>query len=498
RFRRALWTMELGHRYHQRQHLRSPLGTPPGFVFRDDDVQPIVRAAQLPSGLQADVKDYIKNRPSGDQHSLHAWDLAHFLSQSHLQYLYTRFLSPTYNPNSRLTLATDTTHPEWKISAEVIQHQQSDNLELTKANEGISATILEHIREYSTAVDNLWTGSIFEKGEKRTRRWSVITACISKQLRCKPAVTPKDLPGIEEQLQQLKGQDSDTAMDESAEPCVPKDPEDQDERGVDDDLDNLGDSDETDDDEEDSEDSSVQASEKETPAARIRALLAIAKMLVQSDSVTTDVDIAWVRRSSFRRTQFTDKECQAVVDIVNAFRAYVPSVRDLNGSPLTNTEDVTRVAGNKQAIFAQFFDLAEIDRFCRAHGLQFNMRISFADELTIRLTGKVIAHNEDGRSGYPVTSAYEQRKKDRKGRTGDQKWSHEWLTIQDDYEDYQQALAYVQVQLDSAETRKKNEESILKALRKQLKRTQMTQTMARQGSDYERLKDARLQTRAER
>ncbi|KAF9271174.1 hypothetical protein BGZ68_004119, partial [Mortierella alpina] len=206
----------------------------------------------------------------------------------------------------------------------VIQHQ-SDNLELTKANEGISATILEHIREY---VNNLWTGSIFEKvmnyafllllrlklaperekkhkervraaaqrkaeaikqkqartslstgrwnrrltdlcddlsdilcmpeGEKRTRRWSVITACISKLLRCKPAATPKDLPGIEEQLQQLKEQDSDTATDESAEPCVPKDPEDEEERGVDDDLDNLGDDDETDEDVEDSEDSSLQ------------------------------------------------------------------------------------------------------------------------------------------------------------------------------------------------------------------------------------------------
>lgn len=121
------------------------------------------------------------------------------------------------------------------------------------------------------------------------------------------------------------------------------------------------------------------------------------------------------------------------------------------------------------------------------------------DEFTIQLTGKVIAHGrQDGRTGYPVQSAYEQRKKDRKGWTADHKWKREWWTIKDEHEDYEQALAYVQAQEDSAEERKKNEESVMRALRKKHKGTQMAQTQARHGNEYTCLKEARLATRAER
>ncbi|KAF9949899.1 hypothetical protein BGZ70_001592 [Mortierella alpina] len=604
--------------------LRSVL--PPGFVFRDKEVQPIVRAAWLPNGLQADMKHYSTNRPGEEPHEQHAWDLANFLSQGHLQYLYTRFLSPSYNPSTARTAAADNTHPEWRKSAAIIQGQQSDSLD-RKANDGLSFTILEHIREYATAVDNLRTGSIFDKllqyaillllrlklapererrykerlkaaaakkeeriktkqgrtglsssrwnrrliklcddlsdvlsmpeGEKHTRRWTVVMGCINKLVRCKPAATPKDLPNIERQLEQLMEQDPDNPVQVEVEQGPPVAPEDQDDRGPRDDLDDLGDDDDedADDEEKDSEDSNEEGMSK------------------MSNSVTTDVDIAWVRRSSFRRQEFTDKECQAVADIVNAFRPYVPKreqdaegsttnkpfphivlrapfvliansllraagyhdfvrrmmpqiapsslhalhlgavglyevlcaesewhfdVRDINGDPLTTGDDVTKVAGNKQAIFSQFFNLAEIDRLCRAHGLQFNMRIVFVDELTVHLTGKVIAHGQDGRKGYPIQSAYEQRKKDRKGWTTDHKWRQEWLTIQEDYEGYEQALAYVKAQESNAEERKKNEESVLRALRKKHKTTQMAQTLARHGDDYARLKEARLATRAER
>ncbi|CAO3565153.1 unnamed protein product [Mortierella alpina] len=607
--------------------LRSVL--PPGFVFRDKEVQPIVPAARLPNGLQADIKHYSKHRPGNEQHELHAWDLANFLSQDHLQYLYARFLSPSFDPSTARAAATDTTHPEWRISAAVIQSQQGDSLDW-KAHESLSFTILEHIREYATAVDNLWTGSIFEKvmqyafllllrlklaperekrhkervqaaaqrkqesikekqatsrlangrwnrrllklcddlsdvlsmpeGEKRTRRWTVVMGCINKLLRCKPAATPKDLPNIERQLEQLIEQDLDSPVQGEVEQAPPADCEDQDDRGIQGDLDDLGDGDEG--------EANEEQAGKESSAATIRALLAITTMLVRSSSVTKDVDVSWVRRSSFRRNDFTEKECKAVAEIVNAFRPYIPKrqqdedgatttkpfphivlrapfvliansllraagyhefvrrmmpqiapsslhalhlgavgiyevlcaesarhfdVRDTNGDALTNQNDVTKVTGNKQAIFAQFFNWP---RLIDSAGLMDCS--STCDELTVHLTGKVIAHGQDGRKGYPVQSAYEQRKKDRKGWTADRKWKQEWLTIQDEYEGYEQALAYVKAQESRAEERKKNEESVLRALRKKHQAAQTAQTLARHGDDYARLKEARLTTRAER
>ncbi|CAO3572960.1 unnamed protein product [Mortierella alpina] len=83
------------------------------------------------------------------------------------------------------------------------------------------------------------------------------------------------------------------------------------------------------------------------------------------------------------------------------------------------------------------------------------------------------------------------------GWTADRKWKQQWLTIQDEYEGYEQALSYVKAQESRAKERKKNEESVLRALRKKRQAAQMAQTVARHGDDYARLKEARLATRAE-
>ncbi|CAO3572961.1 unnamed protein product [Mortierella alpina] len=254
--------------------------------------------------------------------------------------------------------------------------------------------------------------------------------------------TPKDLPNIERQLEQLIEQDPDSPVQVEVEQGPPVDCEDQDDRGIRGDLDDLGDGDEE-------EEANEEQAGKESSAATSRALLTITIMLIQSSSVTKDVDKAWVRRSSFRRKDFTEKECKAAPEIVNAFRPYIPKsqqdedgatmakpfphivfrapfvliansllraagyhefvrrmmpqiapsslhvlhleasgiyevlcaesarhldVRDTHGDQMMNQNDATKVTGNKQAIFAQFFNLAEIDRFCRAHGLQFNVR----------------------------------------------------------------------------------------------------------------------------
>ncbi|KAG0199494.1 hypothetical protein BGX31_004276, partial [Mortierella sp. GBA43] len=54
--------------------------------------------------------------------------------------------------------------------------------------------------------------------------------------------------------------------------------------------------------------------------------------------------------------------------------------------------------------------MRKVEKVCSDHGLTFRDRITYVDEWTIRLTGSVVAHGAN-RSGYPVVSAYDERKK---------------------------------------------------------------------------------------
>jgi len=198
--------------------------------------------------------------------------------------------------------------------------------------------------------------------------------------------------------------------------------------------------------EEDDDDSTV---EKEPTRARLRALQALLKMLVESPNIDQEIDVDWVRRSGFAKDDFTDKECSVVAELANLFRPYAPKrrpalegtktekplehvalrapfvmignailrasgypdftrriapqissgsthalhlgavgvyeelcseeerqfdVQDSDGNRITSVRAVTSPPSNKDAALGSFFDLNEVTRICRKHGLKFAQR----------------------------------------------------------------------------------------------------------------------------
>ncbi|KAF9950177.1 hypothetical protein BGZ72_008123, partial [Mortierella alpina] len=118
-----------------------------------------IYAASVPNGLQADLERFMDRRkPGTDARSRACKDLAGFLSDHHLQHIYSRFLSP--RPVIDTGLPAGDNHPVWRATADLLR--TTDTANITVAPARISATITEHIREYATVVSNLWEGAIFD------------------------------------------------------------------------------------------------------------------------------------------------------------------------------------------------------------------------------------------------------------------------------------------------------------------------------------------------
>ncbi|KAF9397688.1 hypothetical protein BGZ76_008342, partial [Entomortierella beljakovae] len=72
--------------------------------------------------------------------------------------MYSRFLSE----KKRGQGSGDEKHPVWTEICKNIR-DSSDTSNLLESPGGLSFTINEHIRQFSTAVSNLWEGSIYTK-----------------------------------------------------------------------------------------------------------------------------------------------------------------------------------------------------------------------------------------------------------------------------------------------------------------------------------------------
>jgi hypothetical protein len=133
---------------------------PQMFEFRSD-VYPLMEVSPIPHQLQGEIELGLKKPKS--QH-----DLAHLFSQDHLQFLYSRFLSPNRERNA----AKDSTdqaegngrggHRMWTQAADIVKRSSSTK-DIPVSPEGMSTTVNEHIRLLSTAVGNLWDSSIYKK-----------------------------------------------------------------------------------------------------------------------------------------------------------------------------------------------------------------------------------------------------------------------------------------------------------------------------------------------
>ncbi|KAF9943780.1 hypothetical protein BGZ70_005438, partial [Mortierella alpina] len=120
--------------------LRSVL--PSGFVSRDLTYPARISVAPLPRLLET----YIDLKPNSD--------LGKFLSQDHLQFLYARCLR---EPGAS-TAKGNEVHPLWRTAVDLIHCQ-----ELPLAPDGLSDIFACHMRQFSVAIDNLWSGPTHRK-----------------------------------------------------------------------------------------------------------------------------------------------------------------------------------------------------------------------------------------------------------------------------------------------------------------------------------------------
>ena len=138
---------------------------PSNFNFRAK-VEPVLDVSSLPPDLQDRLESGIKKPKSKD-------DLAHFLSQDHLQFMYARFLGPrrehiddegstTKSQPAGDESAVRGQHDVWSKAVEIVK-QGSSKIEIPRSLQGMSTTNNEHVRLLSTAVSNLWTGAIYKK-----------------------------------------------------------------------------------------------------------------------------------------------------------------------------------------------------------------------------------------------------------------------------------------------------------------------------------------------
>ncbi|KAF9557901.1 hypothetical protein EC968_007396 [Mortierella alpina] len=130
---------------------------PANFTFRAD-ISPIVYAAPIPSGMQERLQNGPKTASTPVQH-----DLIRLFSPDCMRYLYTAFLGPRgLNKN-------DGIHPLWDALITAID-SSSVAPTLSSSPTSVACTIAEHLTQLSTALTNMWEGSVYDKSLGYTLR----------------------------------------------------------------------------------------------------------------------------------------------------------------------------------------------------------------------------------------------------------------------------------------------------------------------------------------
>ncbi|KAF9574644.1 hypothetical protein EC968_005874 [Mortierella alpina] len=358
-----------------------------------------INVAAIPEGLQSLIELGL-DKKTDDKAVL---DAAGLLSQDFLQFLHTRFMG------SRGTSAeTKAKHPVWEMIASAIEDESDADLrKLT----GLTATVTEAIREFATAINNLWEGSIYKKlldyllrvllrlhlapvREQKTRdlrkrkalekqrtiekkraveegsrahhkqwlrkttdlldqlsdivesateevvrrRVPILLSLLREHQRLEPERREQTrLPSIEESLRSAaESQDKDvippvlvdheqgpqlgpthsTGVEHEAAEDVEYDSDDEDKDSV------FGD-----------EmgatvlETKVTPIKKEPPSTRLKALQAVLRKLLETDTGDELIDRAWVRKKGFRGSDFEDHECDVVLKIGKLLGPFVPKRR---------------------------------------------------------------------------------------------------------------------------------------------------------------------------
>ena len=342
----------------------------------------MLQIAPLPPNLQEHLASFIDKEKAGRD------DMVSILSQAHLQSLHSRFLSGHRDKDWSRENAK---HPTWsKIEIKIRETSDANNLPMSPA--GLSFTINDYIRQYATAIANMWTGSIYHKSldyllrillrlhlaPKREARFKDQVKAIlerkQKQSQAKSSTESRRLwqwkvtrlcDRMAEALQKNRPSKVIQSIVERLSIMLEEEPEARDGGGffslekqldalnidetVEDDLsiiDPEEDLDDVDDLEEDDVDDLDDAATgttgkgkgketkiEEPSRGRLRSLQAVLKTLLESPFIEKDVDSNWVRKTGHVNNDFTDFECKVVATLANLLRPYVPKRRSaLQGS----------------------------------------------------------------------------------------------------------------------------------------------------------------------
>ncbi|CAO3565989.1 unnamed protein product [Mortierella alpina] len=453
---------------------------PSGFVFRAE-IDPLVQVAELPDLLQGALERGLTEKKAGP-----LADLTKIFSPQCISYLYAAFYGVSGTKS-------DSQHPLWDKIVELISElSEVSPLSPSSSPAGLSSTITEHLKLLATAVEGIakqLCDLVAVKPDGVQVHLPPIQEQLDLSLLSGSAVASASIPGQAATSFQNPVGTCSSQDDVATPPQAPVDDDFPDDIALSvEDIDALF--------EEDDDDSTV---EKEPTRARLRALQALLKMLVESPNIDQEIDVDWVRRSGFAKDDFTDKECSVVVKLANLFRPYAPKrrptlegtktekplahvalrapfvmignailrasgypdftrriapqissgsthalhlgavgvyevlcseeegqfdIQDSDGNRITSVKAVTSPPSNKDAVLGSFFDLNEVTRICRKHGLKFAQRITIVDEFTVQITGEVLTKVGDTQR-HPTTSKYEQRKKNKAGTVG-KYWSNEF------------------------------------------------------------------------
>ncbi|KAK3825712.1 MAG: hypothetical protein J3Q66DRAFT_420775 [Benniella sp.] len=532
---------------------------PEQFRIRDK-VSTTINVAPIPVELQ-DKIELAQDKQTGTAAEL---DLAKLLSHEHLQYLQSTFLGKKgTTKDSRIN------HPVWERSVNAIK-SSSDSL--TKAPEGLNATITEAIGELATNISNLWNGAIFLKAldyllrillrlhlapkrerkyQKRLHDQARKEEATSNEARVDRRALQRKLKKLCDDLSDVLGSGDDERVARRVpvlfellsrarqQPPVPQNEsetisQDRQEDASDNirmDVDYggliFGD---IPDDEDDPT--------GEPSRSRLMSLQAVLKMLIESSTVEGDIDEEDIREAGYSGSDFTTSECQVAAMIANTLGPYIPKRRpkpdtgiylsrcttgalgiyevlcsatknqfdvvNADGSPLTQQMQISQYSGNKRAIMGSFFDVKRIDEICQRHGLQFQYRITYVNQYTIRLlgntiqNGKQIGEGPKQRAGHPVRSQLEERRKKQKGRPLGNKWAELSASLNVD-------KAQARLNAGANKAQMNQLENQVKSMRKELGTLQAEQTKARQEFNsnecletYDALFQARVEVRDHR
>ncbi|KAF9940150.1 hypothetical protein BGZ65_007905, partial [Modicella reniformis] len=341
---------------------------PHNFKLRDGTVHTELRVAPLPPHLQDHLAANIDKQSGKD-------DISSLLSSGHLKSLYARFLS-----SSQKETSVNNKHPVWNKLEENIRNS-SDVNDLSKAPNGISLTINQHIQEFATNVENIWQGSTYnklldyllrillrlhlapkreqktreratgvskrnqhhdtERNRKRRDKSKIGKLCIELELwmHKDPEVREERVTNILRQLCELgptnsmliagghplstpKAHITSVEDENDLESLDSDDDWDREDEGEDDQKDNKDVSDNK-----DGSDNMDGSDNKEPSRANLMSLQALLKVLLESPALDGKINGAYVKKSAFVGNKFTEEQCNVVAMIVNALGPYVPKRR---------------------------------------------------------------------------------------------------------------------------------------------------------------------------